>query len=197
MKHLITFLVCAAAVYAQPRLISSAPFAPVGSPAVVSLTLAGGGMNPAALQVDLPIPAGALIAPGPAIAGVKGLYFFVNSSNVLRIVVADGVGTIPDGVVATISFTALPFQFTPANALAVDPLGEFVTFTATGMSFGPSCDLTGDNKVDKADKDLAMEQLLGRSACVSADLDGDGKCLVRDLQRLISAINGGACRIGR
>jgi hypothetical protein len=68
--------------------------------------------------------------------------------------------------------------------------------------FGPPppasspCDLNRDNIVNSADVALARDQLLEVSPCTTADLQPDGKCDVVDLQRIVNASLGQACRTG-
>lgn len=54
------------------------------------------------------------------------------------------------------------------------------------------CDVNHDGVVNIVDVQNAVNQALGLSAC-TVDLDGDGKCAVADLQRVIVAALGGAC----
>jgi hypothetical protein len=68
--------------------------------------------------------------------------------------------------------------------------------------FGPPppasspCDLNRDNIVNSTDVALARDQLLEVSPCTTADLQPDGKCDVVDLQRIVNASLGQACRTG-
>jgi hypothetical protein len=57
------------------------------------------------------------------------------------------------------------------------------------------CDLNGDFKTDATDVAIAQTQVLGTQPCTSADLNGDGKCTVVDLQNVIEAAQGQACRV--
>lgn len=198
MKILLAVILCATAAIAQPRVSLTSTYAAPGTPAKVDIVLAGGGMNPAGVQFTMAIPAGATITPGAMLAGAsKGLYYFVNpTTNVATMFVIDGMGTIPDGILASINFTAAPFQFTPTQPIAVDNQGNAGTFTAGGYNFGSSCDLNADGQVTKADEQIAKDQATRKTACVSADLTGDGICTIQDVQRVIVAVNGGACKVG-
>ena len=58
------------------------------------------------------------------------------------------------------------------------------------------CDLNGDGAVNVVDAQIAISQVLGMTPCTSADLVGDKKCDLRDLQRVINASIGGTCQVG-
>ena len=63
------------------------------------------------------------------------------------------------------------------------------------ISAANKCDLNADGVVDSADVQIATSQALNNS-CTTADLDGNGVCNVIDVQRIINAANGQACRMG-
>ncbi len=54
------------------------------------------------------------------------------------------------------------------------------------------CDLNGDGVVNVADVQIAVNEVLGLSAC-TMNLDGTGTCDVAEVQRVITAALGGAC----
>jgi hypothetical protein len=60
----------------------------------------------------------------------------------------------------------------------------------------PSCDLDGNGTVDNNDVQISISRALGQGFCGGGDLDGDGRCTVIDVQRVINAAGGGMCRIG-
>src|SRR4029077_2798475 len=39
-------------------------------------------------------------------------------------------------------------------------------------------------------------QVLGISPCTTADIDGNGRCDITDIQRIVNAALGGACKTG-
>ena len=59
-----------------------------------------------------------------------------------------------------------------------------------------SCDLNDDGVVNALDVQIEVNATLGVVACGAGDLDGNHNCDVVDLQRVISASLGSACRIG-
>jgi hypothetical protein len=56
-----------------------------------------------------------------------------------------------------------------------------------------SCDLNQDGSGNSVDVSLALSSELGTRAC-TADLNGDGRCDVIDLQRVVNASFGQAGR---
>ena len=58
-----------------------------------------------------------------------------------------------------------------------------------------ACDVNKDGVVNAQDVQLSINQGLGISAC-TADLDGNGKCDVIDVQRIVNASLGAACKVG-
>jgi hypothetical protein len=50
--------------------------------------------------------------------------------------------------------------------------------------------------VNVLDVQLMVNMILGVTPCVRGDLDGNGRCDVVDLQRIIGAVLGGGCLIG-
>jgi hypothetical protein len=71
------------------------------------------------------------------------------------------------------AFSVLPSSVAPAN----------------------SCDLNGDGVVNSADVQIAVSQALRVTPCGSAALNG--VCNVVDLQRIVNAANGQACKVGQ
>ncbi len=59
-----------------------------------------------------------------------------------------------------------------------------------------SCDLNNDGVVNNADVQIAIAQSLGTTPCGNAALQQSGVCTVIDVQRVINAANGQACRVG-
>jgi hypothetical protein len=60
-----------------------------------------------------------------------------------------------------------------------------------------SCDINGDAAINIVDVQIAINQALGLSSCNTADLLQNGQCSVLDVQRVINASLGAACRIGQ
>lgn len=58
-----------------------------------------------------------------------------------------------------------------------------------------ACDLNGDGKVDIIDVQLSISEALGTLEC-SDHLERPGRCTVVDVQRVINAMLGQACRVG-
>jgi len=79
-------------------------------------------------------------------------------------------------------------------------LGSYEYFKGSGSTPPPTtnaCDLDGSGTVTQADVNLMLAQALGQAPC-TADLDGNGKCDVVDVQRVINAsLPNGTCRTGQ
>lgn len=67
--------------------------------------------------------------------------------------------------------------------------------TAPPPTSANACDVNKDGVVNDTDVSLETSAVLGASAC-QADLDGNGTCNIIDLQRVINASLGQACRTG-
>ena len=61
---------------------------------------------------------------------------------------------------------------------------------------GASCDLNDDGIVNILDVQIGVNAALGSVTCGLGDLDGNHRCDIVDVQRLITAALGSACRIG-
>ena len=66
----------------------------------------------------------------------------------------------------------------------------------SGSVTKPTCDLNRDGVINNQDVAVAVSQSLGETACTNADLDQDTLCTVVDVQRVINASMGLACRVG-
>jgi hypothetical protein len=86
----------------------------------------------------------------------------------------------------------------PVLYVAIRPRGQ-TTFTEVAIpamnSGAPGCDINGDGVTTGADVTLATDAALGKTSC-TADLDGNGRCNVIDVQRVANAALGGSCRTG-
>src|SRR5581483_11205782 len=74
-------------------------------------------------------------------------------------------------------------------------IGSFSSSGGGGGTGGP-CDLNDDGVVNQTDIQIAINQTLGVNVCGNADLVGSGACTVVDVQRVVNAALGGACRTG-
>lgn len=122
-------------------------------------------------------------------------------------VISDGAEAIFTGTVPS-SAAGTKLSFTLTNQLGASSSGTAPNLTATAVTVTvgsplaviiPSpCDLNMDGVINATDLGITIEQALGlpTTGDSSADLDGNGVVNVRDIVRIIIAINGGACITG-
>ena len=108
-------------------------------------------------------------------------------------------GLVPGAYSVRLNGVAMP-AYTSVSVAADGTL--FFAATAGAFSVLPSsvapansCDLNGDGVVNSADTQIAISQALGVTPCGSAALNG--VCNVVDVQRIVNAANGQACKVGQ
>src|ERR1035437_6816920 len=108
-------------------------------------------------------------------------------------------GLVPGAYSVRLNGVAMP-AYTSVIVAADGTL--FFAATAGAFSVLPSsvapansCDLNGDGVVNSADTQIAISQALGVTPCGSAALNG--VCNVVDVQRIVNAANGQACKVGQ
>jgi hypothetical protein len=72
-------------------------------------------------------------------------------------------------------------------------IGAYAASTSTAPPTVSHCDLNNDGVVNILDVTIAVAQTLGLQPCASADLVGNGMCTVVDVQRVVTAAQGGTC----
>jgi len=84
----------------------------------------------------------------------------------------------------------------PTLYVAIRPIGQ-TTFSEIRISStqASSCDVNMDGSINSTDVQLSVNASLGSAACVS-DLDGNGRCDIVDVQRIINAADSASCRVG-
>jgi hypothetical protein len=80
-----------------------------------------------------------------------------------------------------------------ASHTTTQPLSITITNPASQSS---ACDINGDGVVNDLDVNLELNMALGKSPC-TVSLTQTGTCTVVDVQRVINAASGGACRVGQ
>src|SRR5579883_1896167 len=78
----------------------------------------------------------------------------------------------------------------------INPQWEILPRAQSGVAPASACDLNGDGVVNALDVQLAINQAFSLVGCTNADLVGSGSCTVVDVQRVVNASLGGACRLG-
>ncbi len=174
----------------------------------VALTSAGGA--PAAFQFDLTYDTTRLrynsARAGPELlrAG-KELTVQILGSGQLRIVgAALNPNPIADGVVALLNFTLLggftggSTSLACSSPAATDPQGRPVQAACPSGSVAVlaltcGCDVNGDGRIDAADVQTIINQVLGIAPAV-CDVDGNGMVDIGDVQKVVNAVLGFGCR---
>lgn len=80
-------------------------------------------------------------------------------------------------------------------ALRDNPKWAILPRNYTAIAAG-KCDINADGILNVADHAGAVNQAVGLEACGRAEIDGNGRCDVVDVQRVANAIGGGVCRAG-
>lgn len=181
-----------------------------GNTIQVSMSLAGGGGSGIVGLQELFTPStGGTVtaADGPAntAAGKHVQCAVQTSGGFLCLDVGLNATAYADGVVHSytliIPATATPGQssLVLSGVIGVNAAGSGVPVSGSTVNFTLAspispCDLDGSGAVDSSDFSAAKDQALGLAVC--ADLNGDGKCSVIDVQRVANAALGGACKTG-
>lgn len=202
MKRFILFFVAIAA-YGQTTA-TLAPNCPnntqrPGMDATCSLVLTNGATPATALQWQTAVTgiSGVSILQSVAgTAGTAGKSVTCNPANFCTLWSNDQA-TIANGQVATIRLT-IPASGT-LNVSVTGPLGstaigDKITIAASPLvtvSVRDKCDINGDGQTTVADVTAYNTAILSGTA---PDLDGDGVGTVADLQRVVNAAGGQACR---
>lgn len=195
MRLLISLLMLAGFAVGQTPLSSLTLTGPAVAPAGASVTVTIGllnGTGPAALQWDMSgLPTGATIT-----STVTGKTATCNATRCVLVattpVSASGAAAIPDGPIATITYTqpatAAPQALTAT--LGATPAGAALAVTAPASLTIPvqsRCDLNGDGKTDATDIGIALQDALAGAAIAGVIPT------VVDIVRVIIAANGGTC----
>jgi hypothetical protein len=90
---------------------------------------------------------------------------------------------------------ALPpgsYPITLSETISTDAEGTLIPTTGVGVTLiipAPASpyDLNQDGVVNGVDVGIASDQALGKTPCTNGDVNGDGKCNVRDVRQVIKA----------
>jgi hypothetical protein len=166
---------------------------PVNKTVTITLTYNPGPSQAAAIQWASVLPAGSTIiwslSSGPT---SENKTLSCNSSGLICIIYGLNTTTIAGGILATgiLSVGATghgPQTFTVSSAFGADATGLAISMSggAVGYSIVSIFDLNADGLVNAADLSLAIQQVIGNTACVTADFNNDGKCDSVDILLLV------------
>ncbi len=196
MKKLLLFFALVATLPAQNFTVSVSPTSiRAGQSVTVKVTYNTSAPDAAGLQWTLPLPPGLPFSQTIGAAGTAASKQLACGPTGICIVYGLNQTLIGPGDVAvyTVTFpsSALPgnYTFSLSGSLGVTssdlPLSVSAPTTPTVVALLSSYDLNSDGKIDSTDVGLALSQILGTTACGSADFNGDGKCNLIDLQAVI------------
>jgi hypothetical protein len=205
-RFLMVFLVLAAALSAQPVLSLSQPV-PVtpGLPAMSTLTLTG---NPTDATAIVAFDFAASAEIKSIVSRAAGKLGKCAAKRCILYATTAPVGIV-SGPVATLTFT-MPDTATDlvlSGIHGVTAAGDAVpvTTSATPVTLTPKpppspCDLNSDGLVNSLDVTSFLAAFVAEAmggACGPADINANGTCDAGDVQRIVAASLGGACRIGQ
>ena len=213
MRLFLLPLFSAGCLLAQPALTPSiVNVGPVhaGDVVTINISLSGSsGQNYAGTQWTTSIPTGfswTVTAGAASTAAGKQVTCGVTGALMTCVAVGQTLTVFADGVVAQMVATVPKSQAIgnllinlslPYGASATGSLvATTITPTLTLPIVASPCDLNSDGITDVKDFALMLNQVVGVTACTQ-DLDGDGKCTVNDILRIVVAMTGGACRTGQ
>ncbi len=192
---LALFLFTLRGLSAQTLSLSAVPVAGTHNSFTVHVTYSTAAPDVAGLQWSLAMPAGLAVTevPGGAIFGPsKTLACRTDGSLCLIYGVNQTLIGSGDVAVYTVTFpSATPpgtYTFTLAGTLGVSSTGSPLSVAAGSpltVAILSTFDLNNDGKVDALDVGLAVQQALGKTACGTADFDGNGACNLFDVEAVI------------
>lgn len=169
----------------------------------VPVKLASPSGSIAGVQFSIAVPTGVTVTAAPNAALTAKSQKCNVAASVMTCVVYGGSSAIPDGDIATVTVTSTTSQSVSlalSQTIAASPAGDGINPT-NGPSISAliksKCDIDGNGAINTVDINAAASQATKETACGSADITGDGKCDVVDIQRIINAAaTGGTCRVG-
>jgi len=201
--YLFLILLATCVLMAAQNTLTLSAVTTAGAPgSVLTVQVNYAGPVVAGLEWQLTPPTGSAItaAAGPAAtAGQKSITCRTTTS-VLCILTGINALTMSPGQVATYQVTlplvlgSYTLSIPSTNLLGADLLANKIAISPganlTVVVVPSRYDLNGDGKLDALDLALANAQILGISACTTADFNADGVCDVRDAEMLILASLG-------
>jgi len=139
---------------------------------------------------------------GPGTGQAYSVYYSRASMHIAGLQTGTPGGTVSDpGGYKAVFWQSPSLPLGTGLYVAVQPQGNsnfseiFIPpMDSPSSSFSP-CDLNQDGVTNSLDVTLALNAAIGVGACVD-DLQGNGRCDVIDLQRVVNASNGQTCRTG-
>lgn len=193
MRTLTLLLAFVTLTTAQTLTLSAPQRVKPGSKVTVTVALTGSEVNPAALQWTLTAPLPAAGVAGPAATAANKQLYTVPSG--IAILAGMNRTALTPGPVAVYTIDIPVMQMEPVQLSLTGVLGATPDGAAISMQAGPPVlitmlrreDVNGDGALDTIDLQIIIDQIQGRSACGSADLNGDSACNLFDVVAFINA----------
>lgn len=197
--RVVLMLLCAVVAFGQQlTTVSSRTTGRPGDTGVITIALAGQ-TTPQVAALQFTEDSTGLTVQVPVVAGVAQAAGKIAqcSTQAARICLLYGVNVtvMENGTVLTVGFT-IPsgaagglVRYKITGLVAADGAGGNVPITAPAdlvITVLSRFDLTGDGKVDVADINRVVSQIIGNTPVTDCDVNGDTKCDVRDVQMVVA-----------
>lgn len=216
MKQITAALLLISAVLAPAQTLNptlSVLAVPPGSTTTLSVVFTDSATpsNTVALEWGVSLPVGIQTGPWTNTIGAnaaqtlncQGLLCLEYNQTVVTPIVNGPVASIPLTVGPNVTPGSYPITLTAllsavtsgplTDALsAVDSSGNAVSITSTPINLIvlSKYDLNSDGVVNSLDIQIALSQALKQTPCTNGDVDGNGKCQIKDVQLVILASLG-------
>ncbi len=192
---LVLFLFTLRGMSAQSLSLSSSQVPGTRNSITLRVTYSTAAPDVAGLQWSMALPVGVTVTAATGAADTTAAKTLLcRTDGTMCIVYGVNQTMIGSGDVAvyTVTFPANTppgnYTFTMSGVLGVTSAGSPFSVVAAApltVAILSNYDLNGDGLVNSADVALAVNQALGKTACGTADFDGNGACNLFDVEAII------------